>query len=80
MNTDITHPFGFESVYGTPKYTNYTGDFKGCLDYIFVQKARLSTKSVVPLFDDDVLEKYPGLPNEVFPSDHLALVSDLDIL
>lgn len=33
--------------------------------------------NVVPLIEDSEIEKYEGLPNDVFPSDHLALAVDL---
>ncbi|CAG9760881.1 unnamed protein product [Ceutorhynchus assimilis] len=62
---------------GTPKYTNYTPDFKGCLDYIFVETHRLATTRVIPVASEKELMKYIGLPNEVYPSDHLSLVVDL---
>ena len=43
---DLTQPFSFESACGTPAYTNFTKGFKGCLDYIFYQKDRLTVEEV----------------------------------
>lgn len=37
----------------------------------------MEVKQVVPLIEEEDLAKYVGLPNKVFPSDHLALVVDL---
>ncbi|KAF5303450.1 hypothetical protein FQA39_LY19027 [Lamprigera yunnana] len=69
----LRHPFKFGCAYGTPKYTKYTIDFKGCLDYIFYDSTSLNVIDCVPLPDESILAKCVALPNEVFPSDHLAL-------
>lgn len=37
----------------------------------------MTVKQVVPLTEEEELEKHQGLPNQVFPSDHMALVVDL---
>lgn len=76
----LHHRFYFESACGTPKYTNYTEDFKGCLDYIFIEKSKLRVSKIVPVPTETELQQYKGLPNEYFPSDHLALVVDLEFI
>ncbi|XP_076270242.1 2',5'-phosphodiesterase 12-like [Rhynchophorus ferrugineus] len=76
-HASIYHNFILESASGLPKYTNYTLDFKDCLDYIFVERNKFSVLRNVPVTGPEVLEQYAGLPNEFFPSDHLALVVDL---
>lgn len=63
------------SACGTPEYTNYTGDFKGCLDYIFYRKLNISLEGFVPVPVEKVLSEYVALPSEVFPSDHVALIA-----
>ncbi|KAK4879322.1 hypothetical protein RN001_007468 [Aquatica leii] len=73
----FNHPFQFASACGTPEYTNYTVDFKGCLDYIFYDKNNFKVIDYVPLPEESLLAERTALPNEVFPSDHLALVCDL---
>ncbi|KAJ8972792.1 hypothetical protein NQ314_000028 [Rhamnusium bicolor] len=73
----LYHQFIFTSSCGTPKYTNYTPDYKGCLDYIFIETNKIKVQQVVPLTEEEELNKYEGLPNDYFPSDHLALVADL---
>ncbi|XP_050307010.1 2',5'-phosphodiesterase 12-like [Anthonomus grandis grandis] len=73
----IFHKFLFTSACGTPKYTNYTEEYKGCLDYIFIEKLKLTVSRVIHVPTEEELEQYVGLPNEVYPSDHLALVVDL---
>nr|XP_023019756.1 2',5'-phosphodiesterase 12-like [Leptinotarsa decemlineata] len=71
------HCLGMESACGTPKFTNYTKDFKGCLDYIFIESEKLKVRQVIPMTEEEELAKHEGLPNEYFPSDHLPLVVDL---
>ncbi|KAK9888902.1 hypothetical protein WA026_001123 [Henosepilachna vigintioctopunctata] len=73
---NFSHELNFISACGTPKYTNYTDDFKSCLDYIFIQEKKIEVKQIIPLPEEE-LEQYIGLPNEVYPSDHVALVVDL---
>lgn len=73
----MTHPFELASACGTPKYTNFTVGFADCLDYIFYEKAHLTVTQVVPLPSEDELRENSAIPSIVFPSDHVALVSDL---
>ncbi|XP_042912398.2 2',5'-phosphodiesterase 12 [Parasteatoda tepidariorum] len=73
----LTHGLNLDSACGTPDYTNYTEEFYGCLDYIFYSKNKLTVSEVVPMpRHEDVIAQI-GLPNEYFPSDHLALVCTL---
>lgn len=65
------------SACGTPKYTNYTGTFSGCLDYIFYQMDHLEVEQVIPMPSEEELSLYTGLPSVVFPSDHISLCVDL---
>ncbi|XP_022663156.1 2',5'-phosphodiesterase 12-like [Varroa destructor] len=69
------------SAYGTPDYTNYTVDFKGCLDYIFYSK-ELSVTCVIPLPPHEVVAhtEYLAIPSPLLPSDHLALVATLQFI
>ncbi|CAH1989855.1 unnamed protein product [Acanthoscelides obtectus] len=76
-NLLLNHKFHFTSACGTPLYTNYTPDYKGCLDYIFVEDNTMEVKQVIPLPDETELSQYNGLPNKYYPSDHVALVADL---
>mmetsp|Transcript_1622 Transcript_1622/g.2337 ORF Transcript_1622/g.2337 Transcript_1622/m.2337 type:complete len:562 (+) Transcript_1622:113-1798(+) len=73
----------YESVTGQePKFTNYTGHYTGTLDYIWV-----SQNNVVP-FQTFLVPEVKALrgdndtplPNACFPSDHIALCIDVNIL
>ncbi|KAI4464907.1 carbon catabolite repressor protein 4 [Holotrichia oblita] len=72
------HNFKFVSACGTPEYTNYTEDFKGCLDYIFCQ-SNVKVTQVLPFPAEEDLSTDTALPNKYFPSDHIALVADLKL-
>ncbi|XP_066261670.1 2',5'-phosphodiesterase 12-like isoform X1 [Euwallacea similis] len=74
----LHHKLRLISASGTPKYTNYTKDYKGCLDYIFVDALKFSVIRQIPVPTAEELKQYVGLPNEVYPSDHLSLVVELD--
>lgn len=72
----VSHPYKLTSAYGTPEFTNYTGGYKGCLDYIFFEQENLRKLQEVPIPDEDILSKDTALPSYCFPSDHVALVVD----
>ncbi|KAJ8726280.1 hypothetical protein PYW07_000978 [Mythimna separata] len=65
------------SACGTPPYTNFTAEFADCLDYIFYDKTNLEVEQVIPLPSVEEFKLHTALPSVVFPSDHVALVSDL---
>lgn len=69
--------FKFKSAYENIDYTNYTPEFKGCLDYIYYQQDDITCEGVVPLPDHDLVDAIGGIPSDVFPSDHLALIVNL---
>ncbi|KAJ2777933.1 RNA exonuclease ngl2 [Coemansia javaensis] len=61
---------------GEPVYTNYAA-WKGTLDYIFFSPGRgIAVRDVLSLPPESQLK--PGLPNETFSSDHVALVARFD--
>ena len=73
----LSHDFNLFSACGFPPFTNYTGGFKGTLDYIFADKKYFEVESVLPLPSEDELSSHLALPSVVMPSDHLALVCDI---
>lgn len=62
---------------GEPIYTNYTG-WKGTLDYIFYGPERLKATQVLSLPAEDRMK--PGLPNNIYASDHVSLMSKFETL
>ena len=60
--------------------TNYTDSFKAQLDYIYVQGDGFGVRRAARLPAEQVLGEFRGLPSAVFPSDHIAVAVDLDLL
>ena len=60
-----------------PEYTNYTVNFKGCLDYVLLGGS-LRPVSFQPLPSQAELLSETALPNSKWPSDHIPLVVDLE--
>eukprot|EP00727_Mastigamoeba_balamuthi_P002746 m51a1_g12469 hypothetical protein (428) ;mRNA; f:63-1852 len=79
----LHHSFNLVSSYahlGEPEYTNYSGDFVGVLDYIWVSRASvrvLQALNVVPMQELQLLKS--PLPNAHFPSDHVSLVAEFEL-
>lgn len=82
----LTHSFQLGSVYSTvlgeePNFTNFTAQFKGVLDYMWYTASNLRPLSAAPIPDSTVLTKYgEALPSTQFPSDHVMLISDMQII
>lgn len=55
--------------------TNYVRGYEGLLDYIWYQPGRLEVERIIPVPSSDQLGGY--IPNKRYPSDHLAVVTDL---
>ena len=83
---NITHSFQLGSAYQTvlgeePWTTNYTLNFKGVLDYIWYSATNILPLSVALVPDEAQVTKHgEALPSTEFSSDHIMLVSDLQIL
>ena len=83
---NITHSFhlgsAYQSVLGEePPTTNYTLNFKGVLDYICYSRQTLRPLSVSPIPDESILTRHgEALPSTEFSSDHIMLISDMQIL
>ncbi|XP_013422110.1 2',5'-phosphodiesterase 12 [Lingula anatina] len=73
----LRHDFNFTSACGFPRYTNYVGGFEGCLDYIYIESDYFQVSKVIPLPSHEEITQHGALPNQCFPSDHLALVCDI---
>lgn len=74
----FSHDLELASACGCPPYTNYTKDFYGCLDYIYYQTDKFSVKQVVELPSHEEVTQHEFLPSITIPSDHLAIIADLE--
>jgi CCR4-NOT transcription complex subunit 6 len=83
---NITHSHMLGSVYNTvlgeePKFTNYTMQFKGVLDYMWYSTQNLRPLSAAPIPDESVLTRYgDALPSTQYSSDHIMQISDMQIV
>ncbi|RWS28781.1 2':5'-phosphodiesterase 12-like protein [Leptotrombidium deliense] len=76
-DVQVSHSLSLSSACGTPEYTNYTPTFSGCLDYIFYDNVNLKVEEVIPFPSHEQVTQLTAIPNALFPSDHLALVTKL---
>lgn len=67
---------------GEPVYTNYTGKFKGTLDYIFYSPNRLRIMAATSIPDEEDIRTVAGegLPCACYPSDHILLCCDVAMI
>jgi len=82
----LSHGLLLQSAYGTvlgeePEFTNYTEQYVGCLDYIWVSADRATPVAVLRLPEVRQLTAMTrsALPNPQHPSDHLSLCADIVI-
>ncbi|PNH06495.1 2',5'-phosphodiesterase 12 [Tetrabaena socialis] len=57
-------------------YTNYTSGYKALLDYVWYEESALRVLRAVPMPSEAVLASF--IPSRSFPSDHLAVVYDME--
>lgn len=66
---------------GEPPFTNYTPDFTGTLDYIFLSDSGyLKPVSLLEVPGPESADIIGGLPNHHHPSDHLPIGADFVVL
>jgi len=82
----ISHSFQLGSAYQAvlgdePWVTNFTLNFKGVLDYIWYSAQNLRPLSAAPIPDEAQLTKHgEALPSTEYSSDHIMLISDLQVV
>ena len=62
-----------------PYVTNYTLCFKDGIDHIFYDSEGVTIHKVLPLPSEEEVAEEVALPSSAYSSDHLALVTDLEI-
>lgn len=71
----------YASTRGEPKFTNYTPNFIATLDYIlFCSSGNIKPVSYLELPDSDATDIIGGLPNFIYPSDHLPIGAEFKII
>eukprot|EP01117_Protostelium_nocturnum_P011949 TRINITY_DN4371_c0_g1_i1.p1 TRINITY_DN4371_c0_g1~~TRINITY_DN4371_c0_g1_i1.p1 ORF type:complete len:573 (-),score=168.28 TRINITY_DN4371_c0_g1_i1:90-1808(-) len=74
----MKHPFSLSSAYSTigePIFTNYTGDFFGCLDYIWYTTDSLGVSKILTPVEEERV-KDTRLPNAFMNSDHISILAE----
>jgi CCR4-NOT transcription complex subunit 6 len=59
-----------------PEFTNFTKEFQGTLDYIFLN-SKLKVNQILENVSTEKLKNEIALPNSYFPSDHLAVYCEV---
>lgn len=78
-NVSLSQPFKMGSACGTPDFTNYTVGFQACLDYIFYQTDKFRVVKAIEMPEESDLNAHAAIPSVVFPSDHVAIVAELEM-
>lgn len=78
----LRHELNLQSTYSVggsePRYTNYTDNFVGVLDYIWYTPSQLEVTALlqIPSEEDITSPTEPSLPNHIWSSDHIALMTE----
>jgi len=79
----FTHGFNLQAAYAPNimPYTNYTFDFKGVIDYIFLSRDFMRPLGVLGPLDQEWFRqcKVLGCPHPHIPSDHLPLLTEIEM-
>lgn len=63
-----------------PNFTNYTKNFKNCIDYILFSDSNMKLSGLMKLPNFEELKNSITLPNKDYPSDHLPLYCEYLLL
>lgn len=77
---DLKQPFSMNSACGTNIKTNFTPGFKECIDYIFYQTDKFSVTKIIEMPSEEDLEAHIAIPSVSFPSDHVAILAEFQII
>ena len=64
----------------TPDFTHFVNRFSSTLDYILCSSDHFLPRACGPMPTREMIEKDVGMPSKQFPSDHVSLVCDLELL
>eukprot|EP00884_Botryococcus_braunii_P003659 jgi/Botrbrau1/13294/Bobra.27_2s0014.1 len=75
----LTIPFSLASADSLETdFTNYVRGYRGCLDYVWYEPEKMMVRRAIPLPAEEELNGW--IPSPRFPSDHLAVVFDMEWL
>lgn len=79
-DVELTQPFKMVSATGNENVTNFTVGFKECIDYIFIQNDKFNVTKTIEMPSKEDLEAHLAIPSVTFPSDHIAILAELEII
>ncbi|CAF3222392.1 unnamed protein product [Rotaria sp. Silwood2] len=68
------------STYSNYAYTNYMLNYHGVIDHIFYGSKKFNFHRTIPMPTHEEVTEFTALPSGKIPSDHLALVIELEII
>ncbi|CAF1219323.1 unnamed protein product [Adineta ricciae] len=68
------------STYSNYSYTNYMVSFHAVIDHIFFETKKFKFHRCIPMPTDAEVTEFTALPSCKIPSDHLAIVMDLEMI
>ena len=68
------------STYSNYAYTNYMVSFHAVIEHIFFETKKFKFQRCIPMPTDAEVTEFTALPSCKIPSDHLALVMDLEMI
>ncbi|CAF4872485.1 unnamed protein product [Rotaria sp. Silwood1] len=68
------------STYSNYAYTNYMLNYHGVIDHIFYDAKKFKFERSIPMPTHEEVTEFTALPSCKIPSDHLALVIELEII
>merc|ERR1711871_457961 len=86
LRHDLALASAYDAVMGKePEFTNYTGHYKGTLDYIWYSADRLAPTAALDIpsaaeLEEDCGGKHGGMPHTKYPSDHFSMCCDFSFI
>ncbi|CAM4960319.1 unnamed protein product [Rotaria socialis] len=82
---EITKDFDYKtsielSTYSNYEFTNYMVNYHGVIDHIFYDAKKFEFHRCIPMPTRQEVTKFTALPSCEIPSDHLAVVIELEII
>ncbi|CAF4090711.1 unnamed protein product [Rotaria sordida] len=68
------------STYSNYAYTNYMLNYHAVIDHIFYDSKKFNFQRAIPMPTDEEVTEFIALPSCKIPSDHLAVVIELEII
>jgi mRNA deadenylase 3'-5' endonuclease subunit Ccr4 len=67
-------------TYSNYAYTNYMLNYHGVIDHIFFDAKKFRFERCIPMPTHEEVTEFAALPSCTIPSDHLAVVVDLEMI